>query len=108
MNKLIISVSLTTLAALGTASQASASSTPAGFDSCVTAFVNSLPEKLGSSPRLKAAHYVDSLGGSYAPSELIMTARNSKTNKTVWKSSCVVNSSGEVTGMRDINPVTGM
>lgn len=71
------------------------------FDTCVKAFVLTLPEKVGAAPRLRDARLVGRVNRDEAPVELEMIATNPKNNKVVWKATCVVNERGELVAMRD-------
>jgi hypothetical protein len=93
----VAACSLPTLAQAGTTSMES----PAGFDSCVKAFVDSLPSKIGSAPKILDSKYLPDVRDGSEPTELAMVARNPKTKKAVWKATCLVNSRGEVTKLLD-------
>jgi hypothetical protein len=93
----VTACSLPTLTQAGTA----AGESPAGFSSCVKAFVDSLPSKIGSAPKLLESTYLPDVSDDSEPTELAMIARNPKTKKAVWKASCFVNSRGEVTRLKD-------
>ena len=100
MNKTLVTASLT-LAACCAPMLTNAATKPIGFDNCVKAFMQTLPEKIGSSPRLREARYVDqTLNGFAVDDELTMVASNPTTNRAVLKATCTFNSAGEVTGMR--------
>jgi hypothetical protein len=108
MNKTLITVSMTTIVALGTPILSLAAAVPKAHDNCVKAFVASLPEKIGGAPRLLESHYIDKTFGDTVPAELEMTASRPTDNKTVWRAVCYVNSRGEVTGMRDTKLTAGL
>jgi hypothetical protein len=108
MNKTLIATSLT-LAACCAPMLTNAATKPVGFDNCVKAFMQTLPEKIGSSPRLREARYVDqTFGGIAVEDELTMVARNPTTNRALVKATCSFNSSGEVTAMRQESLYSGM
>jgi len=100
MNKTLITASMT-LAALAAPMLTAAATTPLGFDNCVKAFMQTLPEKLGSSPRLREAKYLDQAAGLAKTDALTMIAHNPKTNRPLLKATCRYNSAGEVTSLRD-------
>jgi hypothetical protein len=106
MNKTLITASMT-LAALAAPMLTTAATTPIGFDNCVKAFMQTLPEKIGSSPRLREAKYVDQSPDRPPQYELIMTARSSRTNRLLLTATCRYNSAGEVTAMGDASAWQG-
>ena|SRR5258706_7868935 len=99
MNKTLITASMT-MATLA-APMLAAASTPVGFDNCVKAFMQTLPEKLGSSPRLREAKYIEQNADGLLQNELVMMARNPRTNQLLLKATCRYNSAGEVTSISD-------
>lgn len=69
---------------------------PPAFDSCVKAFLASLPGKGGAAPKLREARYIDNTTIVGQPTELQMQARSPHTNRVVASALCTVSSRGEV------------
>lgn len=76
-----------------------AAANPPAFDSCVKAFVASLTSKIGATPKLREARYVDNTGTIVQPSELEMIARTPRDNRAIARATCYVNDRGEVVSM---------